>query len=444
LKRFREVTKKKKYIWTCVVFLVFFLAVIFLYRSYAIYQEKQEFDVIKGSVPNQDYDVMLSYYVLDENGGKNFVSQMPEGKDYEIQVVCDNGALGNWNYDSWKVEISSLKTRTKCNLFFSSYQSPLNEFGIHERILESGAGIYQVLHENDVITADVTEEQKQNLKQVEYRYAGQEVNNYVQFNNELWRIIGLVNTLEGQRIKLIHNTGIGYYSWDSSETSVNSGWGVNSWKDADAMKLLNSGGYYHRTTDICFNDYGNGSVACDFSNIGLLPEAREMIDTITWNVGSDASWYSFSASNFYEAERSNHSSKICNGGNHCNDNVVRSTLWNGQVGLVYPSDYGYATSGGGSVTREMCLSKPLRNWQESRECFLNDWLFDTNYFWSMFSGAFIESSNTSIFISHNGAISNTGAANGTLNLRPVIYLKPEIKISDGNGTKMNPYILLHS
>ena len=34
---------------------------------------------------------------------------------------------------------------------------------------------------------------------------GANPNNYVKFNNELWRIIGLVNTPEGQRVKIIRN-----------------------------------------------------------------------------------------------------------------------------------------------------------------------------------------------------------------------------------------------
>ena len=69
-----------------------------------------------------------------------------------------------------------------------------------------------------------------NLKQTELRYAGANPDNYVKFNNELWRIIGLVNTPEGQRVKIIRDGNIGGYSWDSSDLSINSGAGVNEVK----------------------------------------------------------------------------------------------------------------------------------------------------------------------------------------------------------------------
>ena len=56
-----------------------------------------------------------------------------------------------------------------------------------------------------------------------------------------WRIIGLVNTPEGQRVKLIRETSIGVYSWDTSEENLNDGYGVNEWSQSDLMKLLNPG-----------------------------------------------------------------------------------------------------------------------------------------------------------------------------------------------------------
>ena len=32
----------------------------------------------------------------------------------------------------------------------------------------------------------------------------------------------------------------------------------------------------------------------------------------------------------------------------------RPTKWTGKIGLMYPSDYGYATSGGSTTNREAC------------------------------------------------------------------------------------------
>jgi hypothetical protein len=43
------------------------------------------------------------------------------------------------------------------------------------------------------------------------------------------------------RVKLIRNEPIGLYSYDTSASTVNSGYGINEWSQADLMKLLNPG-----------------------------------------------------------------------------------------------------------------------------------------------------------------------------------------------------------
>ncbi len=65
----------------------------------------------------------------------------------------------------------------------------------------------------------------------EYRYAGINPNNYVTFNNEIWRIIGLVNvkTENGieQRVKIVRADGVkeqktfGNYAWDKDTDYTN-------------------------------------------------------------------------------------------------------------------------------------------------------------------------------------------------------------------------------
>ena len=51
------------------------------------------------------------------------------------------------------------------------------------------------------------------------RYVGADPNNYVSFNNELWRIIGAFNNIDNgtgtkeTRLKIIRDEPIGKYSW---------------------------------------------------------------------------------------------------------------------------------------------------------------------------------------------------------------------------------------
>ena len=84
-----------------------------------------------------------------------------------------------------------------------------------------------------------------------FRFIGNNTKNYVKFNNELWRVIGIFNTTDSdgnyaKRIKLIRDKSLYQdlnirLSWDSSDSSINSGNGVNEWSQADLMKLLNEG-----------------------------------------------------------------------------------------------------------------------------------------------------------------------------------------------------------
>ena len=73
---------------------------------------------------------------------------------------------------------------------------------------------------------------KDNTPDQNIRYYGSDPNNYVSFNNELWRIIGVF----GNNVKLVRKDSLGSLSWDSSESSINGGVGINQWgesKDAD-------------------------------------------------------------------------------------------------------------------------------------------------------------------------------------------------------------------
>ena len=77
------------------------------------------------------------------------------------------------------------------------------------------------------------------------------------------------------RLKLIRSASIGSYSWDSSDSSVNSGSGVNEWSEADLMKLLNPGYeseeiggslYYNDGSGICYSNHNEGTNSRDFTS----------------------------------------------------------------------------------------------------------------------------------------------------------------------------------
>ena len=119
----------------------------------------------------------------------------------------------------------------------------------------------------------------------------------------------------------------------------------------------------------------------------------------------------------------------------------RNTSWIGKVGLLYPSDYGYATSGGSTTDRNTCLNKAVYNWQSDddySDCYNNDWLYNSSNQWAITPHGGL-SSNV-FYLQRSGHLYSIDAFYN-FEIRPVVYLKSNIKIIGGNGTKNNPYTL---
>lgn len=284
------------------------------------------------------------------------------------------------------------------------------------------------------------------------RYIGANPNNYVSFNNELWRIVGVMNNVidgngnRASRLKIIRDVSIGAYSWDTSELALNQGYGINEWSQADLNVLLNDY-YYNARSDVnCNTGRGNATTPCDFSKAGLTDnKSKKLIDTVLWNTGAQGSIdytnedYGL-VSHFYEYERSLNIGKICSTNADCNDTVPRTSTWTGKIGLMYPSDYGFATSGGSTMIRNACLSTALSNWKNTPECSKNDWLFNVTFFWTLMP---FSDSNISygVFRLGESSVISYGHAYLSREVRPTLFLKPEVALFSGEGTRENPFQL---
>lgn len=282
----------------------------------------------------------------------------------------------------------------------------------------------------------------------DYRYIGADPNNYVTFNNETWRIIGVFTVDDGtgkkeERLKIIRNESIGNYSWDNKDTSTGAedAYGKNNWTDARLNYLLNPGHesesvggslYWNSGSGTCYSGSRNATTNCDFTTTGLGEDARNMIGDTLWYLGGTSNHTSSTnglTSHFYSYERG---TTVYSG---------RDTSWVGKVGLMYPSDYGYATSGGSSTDRNACLNKELYNWDSSdfSDCKNNDWLYESSYHqWTITPRA---SSSHIVFYLYDTGYVNGRITSNADGVRPVVFLKSSIKIVDGDGSSSNPYIL---
>ena len=221
----------------------------------------------------------------------------------------------------------------------------------------------------------------------------------------LWRIIGAFNNIDNgsstkeTRLKIIrdepYSTGM---AWDTDD--------VNDWTTASLQEELNT-------------TYLNS----------IQSPYKAMISNAKWNLGGTANYTSSSnglASHFYGYERG--------------DSVYtgRPTTWTGQIGLMYPSDYGYATSGGSTTNRASCLAKELYNWNSVSDCYNNDWLYDSsNHQWTL-----TPDSDYSYTVFSLGSSVTGHFANYTYSaVSPALYLSSNVKISGGDGSESNPFTL---
>ena len=292
---------------------------------------------------------------------------------------------------------------------------------------------------------------KDNTPDQNIRYYGSNPNNYVLFNNELWRIIGVF----GSNVKLIRSEKLGNLSWDSSESSINGGFGVNEWSQSDLKNYLNKM-YYGGTDVTCYNGEQNQTTTCPTGTIDET--SKSLIDNHTWNTGAidvtdttivNEETLALNTVPFYNAERGT-KGKICNGGDYCNDTVTRKTEWTGYIGLPYATDWAYASGESACETNmiaginatALSPDKAFAN----MTCKKNNWMHHGTTMdiedatWFMSPVAFPDFADVVWYVYGVGFTDGTHAAN-PLSAFPTIYLKSNILIESGTGTSSNPYML---
>ena len=268
------------------------------------------------------------------------------------------------------------------------------------------------------------------------RYVGASPKNYLKFNNEIWRIIGVFNNITSideqehekteSLIKIVRNDSLGLYSWDSSESAINSGWGVNEWSQADLMTELNTD-YINTsltsTTTLWYNGSNNAKNGTYDYSKNIKSSAISKIANVRWNLGG-YNTASVSALNMYNYERGTlHVSNP-------SDGITRTNTWDGKIALMYPSDYGYASTG------TACRNN-LNNCNDANSK-ANNWLFNSAGQWTLSPGSGYATFVFNVYSIGHADISHAFSCYG---VRPALFLKSDVVISGGEGTESNPYII---
>lgn len=323
--------------------------------------------------------------------------KIPESLGYTKTVSCDNESSPTWNYKYNRLEIGNVNTEeTKCTLTYTKDNT-------HDALISV------------VETANVNNNYDGNG----YRYSGPNPNNYVWFNNEMWRIIGSIPTCtssgcatQENLIKIIRNEPIGSLVYDAHEENFTSVWGENT-----LYTLLNT--HYYATsreklngtnTDYCYG-YGNSSkTTCDYTRNGILSNSNygKMVKKVYWNTG--ASGFKMSALEAYDYE------------------ITKQTV-GAYIGLMNVSDYGYATNSEYHENATDIYAGIIAS---------NNWMFSQGYEWTMDNHSI--DAESIVVVNNEANTTNYYAYRGFIT-RPVVYLDSSVYVISGEGTNLSPYMI---
>ena len=388
-----------------------------------------EISILKTSTTNSFNESDIKAYLTDENDNSLvepvIISELEDNsKITNAKTIYQNNFTYN-NSNEKQTHTYRLRIWLKDNVDLSKYttktetengtnvtlENHIFKFKVNVNTYESGAantlialtdnkdnsGLYTITHPKD------TTLQIGNDKDItEYRYRGASPKNYVNFNNETWRIIGIFPTDDGtgkieNRIKIIKDQSIGNKYWNKTQVASTSSY--NNWTGATLKTYLNTT-YYNALSNIV---------------------EQSMIGNAKYYLGGYTQSTGISKEMMYQYERKISGSNTYYYGTNPNS-------WVGKLGLMYISDYGYAasdtcTSDLSNYNYETCTSN---NWLYNIK--KNEWLLPqrSNYSSDVFN------------IDADGLVGFNSVSNNYA-VRPALYLKSNVQILDGDGTRSNPY-----
>ena len=273
-----------------------------------------------------------------------------------------------WNINIKKFKMKPITASDFINLSNKQKIKKYNEGNVHT--------MYTFSHEETELTPFLT---------LDYRFIGNDPYNYVEFNDELWRIIGVFDVEDEldnvlKRFKIVRIDSIDNQEYDT----IN-----NNWSYSSLNKYLNIN-YYHTLNDLSKE---------------MIADTKYYLGSIDPNITN--------TENIYIKERS-----IQN---------LHKQDWIGKISLPYPSDFYYTF---GLNYNNNCFNK-LKKCNNSWMNINNNWFLNS-----------INDINKASNLNNN-KLESSDIFN-KLNIYPVLYLKENVQIVEGNGSIEQPYKLKYN
>ena len=311
-----------------------------------------------------------------------------EGYIFNAEMsACERGSELIWNDETKTVNIKA-STSDTCYIYFDKeMESALLDFCLERTLSEcisnyiyTGDGNEDIYYHDGVGSyTNATEE----AGDYSYRYVGADPANYVCFGSDeetcpadnLYRIIGVF----GDNVKLIKNTSLGSYYWSSTNTS--------EWIES----TLN---------DIYLNELGTN-----------------WINTIT-----DANWYISGTSYVnYGTTKDVYDYEL----------IRYSSIYQGKIGLIYISDYTYAT-----IPENWSLN--ISSYSEALNI-ENNWMYLGEDEWTLTEYCCEIVKYAMINIIDDTGVVNESFYDNNYAVRPTFYLNANVTYESGTGSSTDPF-----
>lgn len=309
---------------------------------------------------------------------------------------CENGSKLIWDDESKKITMQA-NVSDKCYVYFDVYNPPtLAEYIINNVYTEDGInGLYYHDGIGNYTNAD------QEAEDNSYRYVGIDPDNYVCFGSDithcpddnLYRIIGV---FENSEVKLIKSSELSYSSWGGYQNYY---WG-----------------------DSYINEYLNTTFVNSFTD-----EWQSKILEKEWIVGGNTrdNIVNSNVKNAYFYELINY-------------NTSGEYLYTDKIGLMYISDYTYATipDNWTIIINSYIPSINDDNWMYMTS--KREWTITRT---SNISDAFLVGNDGNIekIGVDIAAMALAGDLSNNAYSRPTFYLTPNVVYISGTGTQTDPY-----
>ncbi len=342
---------------------------------------------------------------------------------------CENGSELSWDDENKKVIVST-SVSDKCYVYFDVYAPIFSDYIINDIYTEDGEnGLYY--HDGIGSYNNASQEAGDNS----YRYAGANPNNYVCFgstaatcpNDNLYRIIGVFDDDKdtNYQIKLIKAdyTTSGMLGTDGRDYYGTYPYSTSNYKGSMDTSTIAG---YRWNYDTSISSMGsNNWTTSEFNTINLNTNYWNYLGTTWQNLIAETTWHlggmtssSNTAKEFYDGERNNvgYSSN--------------PTSYRDEIGLMYPSDYGYAANPDAWTTNLSSYSNSTIN--------ANNWLYMGAIEWTITPHS---SDSRNVFSVLDDGYLYYNIASCGYAARPVFYLKSNVALQGGSGTSSDPYRL---